>query len=337
MDWLLVAARTVHFAATIALFGIFAFDCLIGRPALAAAGIEPQALPRFDRRLRWLAWTSLVLALVSGAAWLVAVTAAMSGEPLTAALSHGTWVIVLTRTDFGRDWLLRLGLAGLAAACLVPGNANRGRPARWGGIVAAAALLAGLAWAGHGAATLGGMGRLHLAADILHLLAAGLWLGMLLPLALLLAEARRHGNAGGARLAGAAAARFSALGMGSVAVLLASGIVNSAFLVGSLAALAGTAYGRLLLAKIALFLAMLTIAAVNLLRLAPHLGRSADGTAPSVRRAVCLLRRNALAEAALGLAVLGLVGALGILPPAAHRAHGPPPRGGASSSPAHHQ
>ena len=52
-------------------------------------------------------------------------------------------------------------------------------------------MLASLAWAGHGAATPGAAGDLHLAADVLHLLAAGLWLGTLPPLVLLLAEVRR--------------------------------------------------------------------------------------------------------------------------------------------------
>ena len=52
-------------------------------------------------------------------------------------------------------------------------------------------MLASLAWAGHGGATPGRPGDLHLAADMLHLLAAGAWLGTLIPLALLLAETRR--------------------------------------------------------------------------------------------------------------------------------------------------
>jgi copper resistance protein D len=252
MDWFLVAARTVQFAATISLFGAFAFDCLILGPTLRTAGIGPAAAP-LDRRFRALAWASLILALASGAAWLAAVTAAMSGEPIAAALSHGVWKIVLTRTDFGTDWLARLGLAGIIALCLGLGGGRRTGPGRWAELLAAAPFLAGLAWAGHGAATPGAAGRFHLAADILHLLAAGLWLGMLLPLALLLAEAGRQGGPGWAAIAGAATHRFSALGIGSVLVLVASGIVNASFLVGSLAALVGSAYGRVLLLKIGVF------------------------------------------------------------------------------------
>jgi putative copper export protein/mono/diheme cytochrome c family protein len=335
VDWFfLVAARTVQFAATIQLFGGFAFACLIASPAFAARNSDagPVASPRLARRLAALAWASLVLALLSGAAWLAAVAATMSGQPLAAALAQGVWEIVLTRTQFGTDWLLRLGFAGLIAVCLLlgPGRARRRgasahAAASWSGLLLAAALLAALAWAGHGAATPGAPGDLHLVADMLHLLGAGFWLGMLLPLALLLVEARRRGDAVWARIAGAATRRFSLLAIAGVLMLLAGGIVNTWFLAGSVPALVGTEYGRLLLAKIGLFLATLVIAAVNLLRLTPRLAEpAARAGGGALWRAALWLRRNALAEASLGLAVLAIVGALGILPPGAHSEPGWP-------------
>jgi copper resistance protein D len=43
------------------------------------------------------------------------------------------------------------------------------------------------------------------------------------------------------------------MGYVAVAVLIASGLINSWFLVGSFAALLGTLYGRLLLVKLSLF------------------------------------------------------------------------------------
>src|SRR5262249_35898250 len=137
----------------------------------------------------------------------------------------------------------------------------------WTALLFAALFLAGLAWSGHGAATPGPAGDLHLAGDILHLLGAGGWLGGLLPLALLLVEARRCGGADWLAIAAAATRRFSALAFASVAALLAGGIVNTWFLAGTVPALVGTDYGRLLLVKIALFLTTLAIASVNLLRL----------------------------------------------------------------------
>ncbi|HZU90316.1 MAG TPA: copper homeostasis membrane protein CopD, partial [Stellaceae bacterium] len=321
MQGFLIAARALHFAATISLAGIFGFECLVAGPAFRRARAEDSAELR--RRLGLLAWASLPLALVSGAAWLVAVAAEMSGQPLGLVLSQGVALIVLTSTRFGTDWLLRLGLVVLIGLCLAVRRFRRrlAEAARWASFGFALLLLASLAWAGHGAATPGAPGDLHLAADILHLLGAGLWLGTLVPLALLLAEARQGGDAGWVAVARAATQRFSVVALLSVSVLLAGGVVNTWFLAGTVPALIGTEYGRLLLGKIALFVAMLLIAAVNLLRLGPRLAAPA-GLAPS--RTVSQLRRNALCETSLGLGVLVLVGILGILPPGLHTEPGWP-------------
>src|SRR3546814_14315017 len=56
--------------------------------------------------------------------------------------------------------------------------------------VAAGGGLSSLAWSGHGAATEGGAGMVHLGADILPLLAAGAWVGAL-PALLIMASAAR--------------------------------------------------------------------------------------------------------------------------------------------------
>jgi len=94
--------------------------------------------------------------------------------------------------------------------------------------------------------------------------------------------------------------------------LVATGIVNSWMLVGSVAALVGTNYGRLLLVKIALFLCMLTIAGVNRVILTPDLlGASPGGMQLPLRQ----LRNNSLIEAALGAVIVIVVSMLGALPP----------------------
>src|SRR5262249_32736863 len=133
-------------------------------------------------------------------------------------------------------------------------------------------------------------------------------------------------------LARDATLRFSTLGLISVGLLIATGIVNGWILAGSVPALIGTDYGRLLVAQVALFFAMVAVAAVNRLRLTPRLAlaissppggqalahkRGADG-APAARTALGALARNSLVEATFGLAILVIVGALGTLPPGAH-------------------
>ncbi|MGB6712145.1 MAG: hypothetical protein WBE30_00835, partial [Candidatus Cybelea sp.] len=63
-----------------------------------------------DRPLLALAWVSLLVALASGAAWLVIVASNMSGMPLTAVLQGGVIGTVLTQTHFGQAWTIRAGL-----------------------------------------------------------------------------------------------------------------------------------------------------------------------------------------------------------------------------------
>jgi putative copper resistance protein D len=224
------------------------------------------------------------------------------------------------QTDFGRDWVARFVLASVLAAAFVPLLSPQRRPSP--GIkaiatTAAAALVGSLAWAGHAIGGQGIEGILHPAADVLHLMAAAAWVGALVPLALLLQEAGR--TADSLAVARTATLRFSTLGIASVATLLVTGLVNSWYLVGNLAALVGTDYGRLLIAKVVVFFVMVAIAAVNRLRLTPRIVQ--DTNLAEAQRAVRQLRRNAAIEAAAGAAVIGIVAVLGTTPPAAHAGH----------------
>jgi hypothetical protein len=126
-------------------------------------------------------------------------------------------------------------------------------------------------------------------------------------------------------MARTATTRFSMLGIVSVGTLLATGIVNTYYLAGSVPALLHTDYGRLLLIKIALFLAMVAIAAVNRLRLTPQLLQQASIAAS--RDALRQLRRNAATEALAGAIVIAIVAALGTMAPAIHAAHQHPTYG----------
>ena len=109
---------------------------------------------------------------------------------------------------------------------------------------------------------------------------------------------------------------FSLLGIASVSVLVASGLVNAWFLVGSISGLFGTPYGQLLVVKLAAFAAMLSIAAVNRWTLTPRL--SSDDL-----MAVPLMRRNATLEIFGGILIVIIVGALGTMVPAAHQSPTP--------------
>jgi putative copper resistance protein D len=314
----LIATRFLHYAATVSLEGTFAFWCLIAWPAFHQAKAAQAFQARLDRWLFGLAWASLLVALVSGAAWLVIVASNMSGMPLTAVLRGGVVGIVLTQTRFGEDWSLRAALVIVLAVCLAVQGRTRKHVTGWIGLLAAAAFIASLAWAGHGAAAEDvPFDALHLPADILHLLAAGAWLGALLPLVILLAQARRDKSLEAVAVARAATLRFSTLGLSCVGTLLVTGVVNTWFLSGSVPALLGTLYGQLLLVKIALFATMIAFASVNQRRLLPHLAGVASDAALRLR-AVGEVGRNASIEVSLGVFVLAVVGIIGILPPGLH-------------------
>jgi putative copper resistance protein D len=314
----LIATRLLHYAATVSLEGTFVFWCLIAWPAFHRTKASQTFQARLDRRLFALAWASLLVALASGGAWLVIVASHMSGMPLGAVLQGPIVGVVLTQTRFGEDWALRAVLVVVLAGCLVVQGLTRKHVAGWIGLLAAAAFIASLAWAGHGAAAEDvPFDAIHLPADILHLLAAGAWLGGLLPLVLLLAQARGDGSPEAVTVARAATLRFSKLGISSVGTLLATGLVNTWFLSGSVPALLGTLYGQLLLVKVALFATMIAVAGVNQLRLAPRLADVASEAALRLR-AVRQLRRNASIEASLGVFVLAVVGIIGVLPPGLH-------------------
>jgi putative copper resistance protein D len=315
MNGPLVIARAVHFAATLLLTGGLAFRCFVAAPVLHdKAGAAVDVFLR--RRLAWIIWAALAAAFVSGAAWLVLLSGEMGGVPVAQAFSEGLPWRVLTQTTFGDAWTLRAGMAAVLAMLLAAHDLAA--PRLQGGLVPvldiacvmlAAAFAASIAWTGHAAGMEGIDGTIHLASDALHLVAAGAWLGALWPLALLLAAASRAGDPGSAAVAWQATRRFSVLGMVSVGVLLATGIVNTWEILGLAALSLGTDYNLLLLVKVVLFAAMVAIAAFNRQRLTPRLS-GADH-----RCAVWQLQWNSLTEIALGLLVLAIVAILGRMTP----------------------
>lgn len=294
----LVIVRAVHFAA-----------CTVAMGTLVLARLMPRAAMESDmtggaplvRGFRGLALAGLAVAAVSGALWLALIARNILDVPLAEVFDGGGLAAVALDTRFGRIACLRLGMALIAGALLVWKGAG------WPALVAATALIASIAMTGHAGAGTGATGLMHIASDALHLVAAGAWLGALPALTWLLWRSRT-GPAQGA-LAAAVTRRFGTVALIAVAALLASGVVNTAILVGWTADPLATAYARTLALKVGLFAAMLVLAVVNRFRLTPALPR------PGAQDA---LAGTALAETALGLGILLLVGQLGTLPPASH-------------------
>ncbi len=314
MNTLLVVSRALHFGAVLLIFGGLVFALVVVGPATRTSRVAAIDLnERVQAFLRAAGWWGLGASLLSGAAWLFLEAALMSGHPLPEVTGDALW-LVLTRTQFGRVWMWRFGIAGALGALMFA--AARGGRKRESftetslTLVLAAGYLASLALVGHAADGRGVERLFRITTDVVHLLAAGAWLGALPGLAFLLASAR--GSTAAIGIAGHAAKRFSILGVTSVGALLLSGLGNAWYLVGNVPALLGTPYGRLLVAKLLLFATMVALAATNRQRLTPKVARR-DASA------LDLLTRNAVLEIIGGIAVVAIVGALGAAIPAAHQ------------------
>jgi putative copper resistance protein D len=306
----LIAVRAVHFGTTISVVGTIFFLRYVAEPALRSKGEAARAVV-IDRSVLpgWMIWSALLLVLVSGMAWFAVVAQEMSDLPFSATLSEGMFSTVLLETGFGRVWLFRLIVWMLLAAVLSLGRSTTSDTRNILAPILAATLLGALAWAGHAAATPGAIGYLHLLADALHLIAAGTWVGALVPLAVLLGSWVQTGDS--IKSAEEAVRRFSTYGILSVTTLIVSGIVNSFILIHDPIDLIQTNYGRFLSGKIALFLIMLAFAAVNRLVLTPRLTRMS-----SPMRGLRDITYNTVIEAALGFLVIVIVSILGVLSPA---------------------
>ncbi|HXP03271.1 MAG TPA: copper homeostasis membrane protein CopD [Stellaceae bacterium] len=308
MAELLEAVRFVHFAAAMAAFGIGAFRlyAFAGDPAPAQA----PARMALDRTLARTMTASATVALISALAMVPCVAAEMAAMS-SAALDPLILRVVLFATEFGHVWCWHVGFAiALLALCAIPLG-------RWHAATtttAALLTLVSLGWVGHATMDMGGV-AVHEVNQMVHLIAAGIWLGGLVPLGILLRRATRPEGDQYIPLARTALPHFSQMGYAAVALVALTGLVNGVFLVGSAKALTATPYGRLLIVKIVLFTAMVGLAMVNRFRLMPSLRRAETVTVP-----LRALFRSVVAEQALALAILAVVAVLGTWEPAIHMA-----------------
>lgn len=292
-DIITAMLRAGHVACLLSLEGVLVFVCLILPAVSVSGGMEAV---RVNRMLRRLAIISGVLALVIGFRWFAEVSASMA--------SVSTWPAVLAalgpvagETQFGHVMVARGVLIAVALVCL---TMRRGRAPALLAAVAAAGLQP---WLGHpGAAPQGWLP----AASALHVLAAGAWLGGLLPLLICLLRLPSES-------AVIASRRFSPVGIAAVVVLALTATAQGWILIGSLPGLTGTDYGLLALSKAGLFAAMLILAFVNRRTLTPRLA----GMAP--RRARRRMMASVGAETVLGVLVVIAATLLASSTPAAHR------------------
>jgi copper resistance protein D len=266
-DTALALVRAAHFGALMALFGGAVFPIYAG-----AKGAAP----------RWALW----LALPSGLIWFAGVVINVGGSG-GSLFDTRLIATIFTQADFGRAWALHLLLTLACVTLVLRGDAIVG--------ALSGLALVTLAGIGHAAITEGLGGVAHQANHALHLLACGVWLGALAPLSralrdLPLAEAER------------VTARFSRVAYVSVALIAASGVVNTWFVTGAVAPNLAIPYGRWLTAKLVAVTLLLGLAAHNRFALSRPL-------------LAAKLTQNIAMEHALFALILLLVGYLGLSAP----------------------
>ena len=301
-EMLLIGVRFGLYLALTALFGLAAF---------AIYGLQDQERKMaFPLRLWLLAGAAL--GLIFSAAWLPLEASLMADLPLW-PIDPGAVEALVADPSIGTAWLLRVAMLTLALL----GATRAGRSGIWLGVVAisSGAALSSLAWAGHGAVDEGAVGWAHLGADIFHLIAAGVWVGALLVLLLLSYRRAVRVDAAHLKLMHRVLHQFGAVGIGVVATLIITGLINSLMLVGigNVTTIGTSRYGQLLLGKLAVFLTMLVIASLNRFWLTPAFEQSiANG---NTTHSLMMLRTSLAVEAACIILILALVALLGIETP----------------------
>jgi putative copper resistance protein D len=298
IELLLALMRGAFVASVLSSFGASLFLSAVGAPTWRRLHEGQASL--IQGRCRRLVWGSLFAASVSGLIWLVLeagviADAETTGQTLAAVQS------VLFDTRFGQVLAAQvLALLGAGAATATHRRVGHLAATSLAGV--ATVLEAGHS---HAFAMAHGVSALLLS-QALHLLAAGAWLGGLLPLLLVVREVPLG-------LAALAARRFSTVGLASVAILATTATFQGWMLSGGLRGLVGTAYGAMLLTKATLFTVLITLAAFNRFRLAPTL------TAARGEQSRRALFRSIEAETILGLCVVLAAGVLSSLEPGMHQ------------------
>jgi copper transport protein len=308
--------------------GAFAFGVgvnTLGEAEHAAAELEHGGAPSaLSVAARWSLYIGLALMVgaatmsavvlrsrVPGARWAIPVSWAIAAVGFgtlayVEASSAGVSVSRLLTSDAG-DRLVRLGimLAITAVVALVVAI----RPSRGAfvalGTVAIVTMLA-FALSGHA----GAPDRFRWAwigTQWLHLVAIGVWVG---GLAWLLATLWSMDAPEKAR----AVRRFSQIAGIALAFVVLTGVLRAVNAFGSFSALFDTGYGTAFIWKLALFLPLLGLGALNRYRVLPRLERENPGTNA--------IRRTVSGEVLLGVGVFAVTGIMaGLIPPTQEAMH----------------
>ena len=310
----LVIARWLVFLSFMTALGLFVLRTTIVRP------LRPP-----PRALATAFGVSIALSLIATPFYVLYSTSRFA---LRSLFALDTLVPLMRTSAFGRGYLdleLLLALFALAGGIAIyldrPERRQRSIAelfALGGALLAAGAVLLAPGVAGHAAQT--SPRALALALDSLHLASGSLWIGGLVGLLVLGVSLPKLERVAGLALC---VPRFSNVALGSVALLLGSGIWASILHLPTLSSLWETSYGQAILVKAGLLLAAMAGGAINLRKTTPALKRAqpSQGTAMLLRRTISgevLLVTGAIVAAAVLSSLPPPPKALAGLKPTAH-------------------
>ncbi len=322
--------RWLNFAGLLVLSGAGIFLVAIWRRSGRGTRRPAAAERAFLRRWKAIAIASWGVALLATIASFVFQGAIAADLPLSDALSVSVMGDV-AGTRFGVVGLFKLGVLGAIAALFVVGRrrlqsvtgesagaASRGHPLPIWMIVAGGVLLLALmatpGLAGHAGTT--DPVALNLSADMVHLTAAAAWIGgLVLLLAAALPAIKGLAERDSVAVLAPVVGRFSNMAVIAVGVIVVSGSYRAWLEVAAWRGFTDATYGWVLLIKIAAFVPLVVMGAVNNRWTKPRIQKAAAGEKAS-DAPLRTLRRLVAAETALVGVVLALTALLVNLPPA---------------------
>jgi copper transport protein len=318
-------ARGVQYAALAVALGALVFLLAVWWPARRLLAAPGPGWARANRAFEWRLRTVLLAAAGAGAlsaAAAIGFAAAQAAGVGAGAALDPTILREELGTRFGTVWGIA-ALAWLLLGLAVVPALRRATPGRAAPLLLPLAFIAlEPALSGH-PSTQSPLALLF-PANVLHVVAMAVWAGGLAAFVLVLPAATRELEPPArGRLIAATLMRFSPLALACVAVVLLTGLGQAYAYVRDLDNLLDTAYGRAVLIKLVLFVALLIpLGAYNRYRSVPRLRRiAAGGEAPG--RAGLTLRRALRGEVALIAVVLGVTAALAGYAPATAVQAGP--------------
>jgi len=341
------AVRFLDYVSIALMLGGLAFLLVAWLPALAAvAGAEPawQAASRaFAHRFRIILLIAIVLGAVASGLGFLLQGASAAGVSLWASLKGAVLENTL-HSRFGQVWGVRaidwvlLGALLLGARAAGHETIPVLRPVALGAdglardpvrrpwalaLVGLGALYLAVTPALSGHASVQSPVWAFFASDVLHVLAASVWVGGIACLLLALpAATRKLPPSERSRLLLATLVRFSPLALAAVITIAVTGVLQAYIDVRSLDGLLHTTYGTLIIVKTVLLSGLIGLGWVNRSRVTPALSRIVD-TAASPGRTGLLARRTLRAESLLMLCVFAATAALITYAPPIDAASGP--------------